>query len=209
MIYAQTGIVGEVPVTYVNNGETDCNGFGLLVDVYADLGTLKGDHDEAAGLNAFILTWYLEKPFIFKSFRPGNQPDLNWSVQWTDLSSYPDDQVFDLKVIGYVADTQAPDGLYFLGQMLFMGDAAGGNFWIGNTDTDLGSRVALQSGPGPIPSTHHVGLLQLTLPPGIDFTLQEALSHWGTENDAYNFASGSTVVDVMDLIKLVFCLGNQ
>jgi len=201
LVWSQSNIGGSAPVTFVDGG-TACNGSARIVDLYADVTGLSGDGG-AAGINAFIMALDFSLGYVSELLFPGEGP-----VPFTIVATDPVLAFGAPTVVGYAADTDAPNTQYHLVRLWVKGPPGGFTVSLDGLASGLGSRVAAGFGPDNI---------AVTAPPTANFQIDaffnlpyyDGLASWLLLNPDYDLVAPTGEVEVRDLVMLVNCASSN
>jgi hypothetical protein len=196
-LLAQSNVSGPVPLTLVDGG-TDCGGLGRLVEIHANPSGLTGDGGAAAGLNGFLLVLEASRSGVLTSILPGSSP-IGWNVQVTTPPL-----TTQIRVAGWSTNMAAPNQSYHLATLVLTG-TLGAVTLTALSSTELASRLVA---PGNGPELLSVSLpapLNVTVPANYNLNLLTGISSWRQTAGNYDLAAPSGPIDVLDLVKLVWC----
>lgn len=199
-LLGQTGVTGSAPVTLTQGPDT-CNGDCITVDVAVNLTGLSGN-GVSAGLNAFVLTFDLNRSDVFASAKPGSNPQMNWAFVSTER--YLVDVTNRLTLVGSVAEPSAPNGNYEVATLTFCGTPGLIVMDLILSDSSLGSKFINGSGPDTI-SIDPPAPFQADILNGFPLNWGDGLTSWHTHTPAYDLVAPGGRVDVGDLVTLVLC----
>jgi len=196
--FGQANISGTATLSLVDGG-TDCNGAVSLVEVHADVTGLSGDGG-MAGINAFVLKFNLNNGNLFSIARPANSP-IPFDMVYTQKSLVGSQD--SVTVIGWAADSQAPNGSYHLLTLQFAGAAGSVGISIDGVESNLASKFIGGFGPDAI-SLQTPPAAIFMVPDPISFHPLQALPFWLDESSFYDLVPSGRI-DMLDFVKLVTC----
>jgi len=196
-LLAQSNVSGTVPLSLVDGG-TDCGGLGRLVEIHANPSGLTGDGGAPAGLNGFLLVLEASRSGVLTSMLPGTSP-VAWNLR---VSSPP--LTTEIRVAGWSTDMLAPSQPTHLATLVLTG-TMGAVTLTALPASELASRLVA---PGNGPELLSVSLpapLNVTVPATYNLSLLTGISSWRQTAANYDLAAPSGAIDVLDLVKLVWC----
>lgn len=206
-LLGQTGISGSATIT-VQDAGVDCLGMSRVVEIGVDVTGLTGTAGEDAALNAFCLSFDLDKTGVFASAVRGIDSDFEWGFVCTEKSLVT--LTSKVTVVGWVAWPQDPTHQnYHVATIRFSGTPQDVTLTFDPATSSLGSRVVrLPDGDGPGPIDFNTpSPLTVTIPTAFSASLGDGLAAWLTLDPDYDFAPPTGAVDILDLVKLVSCGG--
>lgn len=199
---AQVGVQGNASISLADAGVI-CSGQGRAVDVFVDITGLAGSNGDA-GLNAFVLCFDLNRSNVFAYAQKGNAPQMNWQFTFTDrILVNTSDHVC---IVGSTDDSNAPNGEYYVGRLILVGEAGQVSFSLDTYKSSLGSKAINGSLPGLI-SIEPLPVFIVEIPQNSALVLAEALEQWRQRVPQYDLVEPWGAVDVMDLVQLINCGG--
>lgn len=199
-ILAQTGISGSAPVTLDPAG-TQCGGVCPAVDVFVNVSGLSGTGGDA-GLNAFVLSFDLDRPDTFTFAHAGVVPDMSWAFVHTETDIVQ--LIETVTIVGASGDADAPNDLYHVGTLIFCGTPGNVTLTFDETTSSLGSRVVAGDGPGPITISAPAPFV-LSIADAFTLDFATGCASWLSTFPTYDLAAPSGPIDVLDLIVLAQC----
>ena len=201
-IMSQTEIGGSATLS-LQDGGLDCQGLTRRVEVLADVSGLSGTGGEV-GINGFVLSLNLNRTDVYGSSLRGRSPDLPWRLVATERNLV--DQTLTLKLVGWVADPNAPNQVYQLATLFLSGTSGAVSLEVQPTNTSLGSRIANGEGPDTIP-VMVPGVLTVMIPEDFNLDPLMAFSAWLSVAPEFDLIPSSGFIDILDLVKLILCGG--
>ena len=199
-VMSQTGILGTANISLIDQSES-CGGMGRLIQVYADVSGLVGAEGDPVGLNGFVVTINLDRPWVFASAIAGHNPNLTWGFEYTHRDMV---QVTgSLVLVGWVADTEAPNLNYHLASLILAGEIGPTSLTV--VSTELASRVV----NGQMPEGMNVNLpatLSIFLSGDFSLRITDGLVFWGDLGGNYDIEDPAGV-NVQDFVTIVNCGG--
>jgi len=200
-LLAQSNISGSATLQFKDAG-LDCHSQTRLVDIYVYVSGLAGDGG-LVGVNSFVLAVDINRNDIYASSEPGTQPVLDWNFNSTNRSLV--DVLNRVVLVGVVADPLAPNQAYHLARLAFSGATGDFQLSLVVAESSLGSRVVNGDGPDLIPFLDPLPITTDIVVP-FDLNLMFGCSFWLTSNADYDVINDD-VVNVLDLVKLIYCGG--
>jgi len=199
LVLAQNPVTGNATITLVDGG-TECEGSQRRVEVHVDITGLTGQGGDA-GLNAYGISLLLDDMTFFKRAESGVDP-IPFSLEATN--QLVAQQINELRLVGYKADTQAPNQSYHVATVILGNQTGTVTLDLNASATSLGSRRVGNAGPGPINFVFN-GPLATSISGSYPLTLIEALSSWRFDHPTYNVNPVTPQVDILDLISIASC----
>jgi len=200
IVSAQTGISGSAPVTLDPAG-LDCAGTCPAVDVFVDVTGLTGTGGDA-GLNAFVLSFDLDRSETFTFSQTGHAPEMGWFFTHTDPGTVALSNT--VTIVGATGDDTAPNDLYHVATLVFCGTPGDVTLTFDPNTSSLGSRVIAGDGPGPI-SISAPAPFVLSIADEITLDFIEGCASWLQIFADYDLVAPTGPIDILDLVKLAAC----
>lgn len=197
----QSGVTGSATV-FTQTGPLDCGSHCATVQVSVDVSALTGTDGVLAGINAFVLSFDLDRSGVFAYAQAGASPEMDWFFQHTKAELV--DLANRLIMVGAIGDETAPNQLYQLATFTLCGDAGNVVITFDPSQSSLGSRVVNGDGPGPI----NIAVpppITVVIPVNFPLILGVGISLFLEDSPEYDLVAPFGPVNILDLVKLINC----
>ncbi len=199
-VWSQSNITGNAAITLVDAG-SDCSGAIRVVDIFADVVGMTGDGGDV-GINAFVVALTIEPGYLCHFAFDGEDP-IHFTTKHTDITQVAQTTM----VVGYAADSNAPNANYRLARLWINGEIGSFSVTVEPITTSLGSRVVGGFGPDAIPFTTPPASI-FDINNEISLLLADGVAQWLADDPIFDIAPPVGAVDILDLVKLTNCTVN-